>query len=170
MPLILFFVFESSDVSNPQNQEIILAMNKENRLPLALLLIRLSIFLVMFMWTLDKFVNPEHAGKVYEHFYFIPGLGSSAVAIIGGLELLVLIGFLVGFAKRFTYGAVLLLHAVSTFSSYAQYLKPFEPYHLLFFAAWPMLAACFTLYIMRDEDTKWSLCGKGGNRSEGESD
>jgi hypothetical protein len=46
---------------------------------------------------------------------------------------------------------VLLLHAVSTFSSYRQYLDPFN--NLLFFAAWPMLAACFTLYTLRDLDT-----------------
>ena len=37
------------------------------------------------------------------------------------------------------YGAVLALHAASTFSSY----RP----------AWPMLAACIALYMLRDFDT-----------------
>jgi putative oxidoreductase len=27
------------------------------------------------------------------------------------------------------------------------------------FAAWPMLAACLTLYLLRDEDTRWTLGG-----------
>jgi hypothetical protein len=35
-------------------------MNAENRLPLALLLLRLSVFVVMFVWTVDKFVEPQH--------------------------------------------------------------------------------------------------------------
>ena len=143
-------------------------MKKENRLPLTLLLIRLSIFLVMLVWTLDKVVNPGHSGKVFEHFYFIPGMGSTILSVVAGLELLLLLGFVIGFAKRFTYGAVLLFHAVSTFSSYAQYLDPFK--NLLFFAAWPMLAACFALYILRDEDTKWILCGKSGRVSGKNSD
>jgi hypothetical protein len=46
---------------------------------------------------------------------------------------------------------------VSTFSSYKQYLAPFEGPNLLFFAAWPMLAACFTLFLLRDQDKKWSV-------------
>ena len=124
-------------------------------MPLALLLIRLSVFLVMLMWTLDKVVNPDHAGRVYEKFYFIPGMGPTALSIVAGLELLLILGFVIGFAKRFTYGAVLLFHAVTTLSSYAQYLEPFK--NLLFFAAWPMLAACFALYLLRDEDTLWAL-------------
>lgn len=37
--------------------------------------------------------------------------------------------------------------------SYRQHLAPFG--HLLFFAAWPMLAACFALYALRDLDTLW---------------
>jgi hypothetical protein len=38
-----------------------------------------------------------------------------------------------------------------------QYLNPWEPNNLLFFAAWPMLAACFSLYLLRELDTKFTL-------------
>ncbi|MGR9052950.1 MAG: hypothetical protein ACU84J_09915 [Gammaproteobacteria bacterium] len=105
------------------------------------------------MWTLDKFVNPGHASKVYERFYSIAGLDGKIMAILGFLEMAVLAGFLLGFYKRFCYGAVLLFHAVSTLSSYHQYMAPFQGPNLLFFAAWPMLAACLMLYSMRHEDT-----------------
>jgi hypothetical protein len=50
---------------------------------------------------------------------------------------------------------VFVLHGISTLSSYRQYLDPFD--NLLFFAAWPMLAACFALYSLRDLDTRWTL-------------
>ena len=129
-------------------------MNVEKEaLQRSLFALRITVFLVMFMWTLDKFINPQHAAAVYEHFYFLGGLSSTIMAIIGGLEIIILLGFLFGICKQFTYGAVLLFHTVSTVSSYKQYLAPFQDYHLLFFAAWPMLAACFALYMLREHDT-----------------
>ncbi len=33
----------------------------QERIALSLLLMRLSVFLVMFVWTIDKFLTPEHA-------------------------------------------------------------------------------------------------------------
>lgn len=132
-------------------------MNDQSRLQISLLLLRLSIFLVMFMWTLDKFINPAHSAAVYDKFYFIAGLDSTIMMVIGILELILLLAFIVGFKKRITYGAVLLLHAISTFSSYNQYLDPYNGPNLLFFAAWPMLAACFALYLLRDSDRKWVI-------------
>jgi hypothetical protein len=127
-----------------------------SKLPVALLSIRVSVFVVMFMWTLDKFINPAHAASVYEYFYFLGDIGPDLMRAIGVVEMVILIGFVLGYQKRITYGVVLALHAVSTFSSYAQYLDPWAD-NLLFFAAWPMLAACFTLYRMRDQDTKFTL-------------
>ena len=128
-------------------------MESEKRVALSLLLLRVGVFIVMFVWTLDKFVKPEHAAKVYGKFYLIGGMSSSMLAVIGAVELLVIIGFLIGFQKKWTYGAVLILHAVSTLASYPQYFSPFK--HLLFFAAWPMLAACFALFYLRDMDRMW---------------
>lgn len=130
-------------------------MTSNERVRNALLSLRLSVFLVMLLWTLDKFVNPAHAAKVYENFYRIGGLGQLPLAAIGVAELGLLLLFVVGVRKRITYGLVLGLHAVSTLSSYRRYLDPLA--NLLFFAAWPMLAACFTLYVLRDLDSKWSL-------------
>lgn len=132
-------------------------MGAHDRTATSLLMLRLSVFLVMLVWTVDKFINPDHAARVYEHFYFIPGLGETTFMAIGVAELLLLAAFVVGWQKRWTYGAVLILHAVSTFSSYQQYLAPFDGTNLLFFAAWPMLAACFALYYLRDLDTRLNL-------------
>jgi putative oxidoreductase len=128
-------------------------VNKDQRIALSLLVLRLGVFLVMLMWTLDKLVKPDHAAQVYAHFYHIKGLSYAVSYLIGIGELLLILAFLVGFQKRFTYGAVLALHAVSTLGAYRQYFAPFS--NLLFFAAWPMLAACVTLYLLRDLDTWW---------------
>ena len=128
----------------------------DKKLQLSLLFLRLSVFLVMFMWTIDKFINPGHAAKVYEKFYFIAGLESVVMYVIGAIEITLLLLFVAGYKKKVTYGVVLALHAVSTLSSFKQYLAPFDGPNLLFFAAWPMLAACFALFIMRDQDKMWS--------------
>ena len=130
-------------------------MSAQSRIATALLSLRLSVFLVMLMWTLDKLVNPDHAARVYSTFYGIGGLGETAFLVIGFAELVMLTGFVLGYRKRLTYGGVFLFHAISTLASYEQYLDPFE--HLLFFAAWPMLAACFTLYTLRDLDTRLTI-------------
>lgn len=132
-------------------------MNDRDRIATALLTLRLGVFLVMLMWTLDKFVNPAYASRIFTNFYGLGGMASGALALVGGLELLLILAFVLGYRKRWTYGAVFVLHAISTVSSYRQYLDPFN--NLLFFAAWPMLAACYALYRLRDLDTRWTLGG-----------
>jgi len=125
------------------------------RIANALLLLRLGVFIVMLMWTLDKFVNPQHSAAVFENFYGLGGLGPTAFMVVGALQLVVVLAFVAGFMKRYSYGIVLVLHTISTLSSWQQYLNPFD--NLLFFAAWPMLAACIALYMLRDLDTRWTL-------------
>jgi putative oxidoreductase len=133
------------------------SLYNRNRVGVALLVLRVTVFLVMLIWTIDKFIRPTHAASVYEHFYFLRGIGPAIVYSIGVVELVILIGFVVGFAPRLNYGLVLLFHAVSTLSSFRQYFHPYQGANILFFAAWPMLGACFTLYYLRDLDTLWSI-------------
>jgi hypothetical protein len=109
----------------------------------------------MFVWTLDKFVNPGHSMRIFEGFYSIGGVPEMAVYIMGALQLLLVLAFVAGFAKRITYGAIFILHGGSTLSAFSQYMDAFS--HLLFFAAWPMWAACFALYLLRDADTRLTL-------------
>ncbi len=131
-------------------------MTDQDRIGWSLFSLRLGVFMVMAVWTLDKFFNVEHAARVYESFYLIPAsLAESLMLGIAVAELLLIVAFMAGFKKRITYGAVFLLHAVSTFSAWKMYIDPFE--NMLFWAAWPMLAACLALYLMRDMDKKLTV-------------
>ena len=125
-------------------------MSENQSLRISLLLLRLSVFLVMLMWTLDKIINPDHAASVFANFYGISNIGS-IMLLIALAELAIICLFVLGLFKRWSYGIVLILHAVSTFASFGKYLQPWDS--LLFFAAWPMLAACVALYLLRDSDT-----------------
>jgi putative oxidoreductase len=127
----------------------------ESKLQQALLALRLGVFTVMLVWTLDKFVNPAHAIGVFERFYLLAGLGEILLYAIAGAELVLIACFVAGLFKRWSYGLVLLLHAGSTLSAWQLYLDPFK--HLLFFAAWPMLAACWALYLLRDADVLFTV-------------
>jgi len=126
-------------------------------LEISLLLLRISVFAVMLMWTVDKFINPGHAAGIFESFYGIGGVGTILVWILGAIELIVLMAFVAGYARIWTYGFVMVVHGASTLSSFGQYLAPFEGPNLLFFAAWPMWAACIALFILRDRDRLLSV-------------
>lgn len=130
-------------------------MSTDKRIQTALFLLRLSVFIVMLVWTLDKFINPEHAARVFEHFYLLSNISPGVLKIVGGLELLIIFAFVAGYRKTLSYGFVLVLHAISTLSSYKMYLAAFD--NLLFFAAWPMLAACIALFYLRDLDTRFTV-------------
>ncbi|MBU2870096.1 hypothetical protein [Colwellia sp. E2M01] len=127
----------------------------QNRLQWSLFSLRLGVFIVMIMWTLDKFFNPGHSTKIFEKFYGIAGSSDMVAYILGALQLILVLAFLMGFKKRFSYGIIFIMHAMSTFSSYNQYLDGFN--NLLFFTAWPMLAACFALYLLREQDVKFTV-------------
>lgn len=124
-------------------------------LPLSLLLLRLGVGLVMIMWTIDKIINPGHADAVFSNFYGLDGLTSGAFVAIGLVQALVVAAFVAGAYRSISYALILLMHAVSTISSWKQYVDGFD--NLLFFAAWPMLAACIALFLLRKHDRLFSL-------------
>ncbi|MCC5857130.1 MAG: hypothetical protein JJT90_03175 [Ectothiorhodospiraceae bacterium] len=123
----------------------------EQRLRLGLFFMRVSVFLVMAMWSFNKLLAPEASAGIFERFYHIGGLGVASMYAIGLVQLAIEVLFLLGVARFWTYGFVLLTHGASTVSSWQQYLNPFD--HLLFLAAIPMLAACLALFLLRDQDT-----------------
>lgn len=127
------------------------------KLEWSLLGLRLGVFIVLLMWTLDKLVNPEHAAIVFKVFYSIPALSSGISYLIGGLQLVLILSFLIGFQKRWATLIILVMHLSSTLVSFGRYMDPWGPSNLLFFAAWPMLAAIVMLYLLREFDNKFSI-------------
>ena len=131
-----------------------------DRLPISLLLLRLSLGLVMMVWAFDKILNPSHGAAVFEGFYGLSGLGEPVITAIGVAQGLIVLAFLLGLARTWSYGAVLFMHAVTTLVSWSAYLQPLK--NILFFAAWPMLAGLIALFLLRDQDRLASLGGRSG--------
>jgi hypothetical protein len=131
----------------------------ERRLPVALLGLRLSLALVFAAWAADKFVNPDHGAAVFQGFYGLETVPPTLVYAAGTVQAILVAAFALGIAKTWSYGAVLIMHAVTTAVSWKAY---FGLENILFFSAWPMLAALFALWLLRDEDRLLTL---GGQRS-----
>lgn len=132
-------------------------MSERDRAALAILRFGLGVFLLL--WSIDKIVAPESTVAIFEHFYRT-SISATLAPMVGVAEGLLSLAILLGLWKTATYGLGLLLHAISTVSSYAQLLDPFGDNHL-FIAGIPVLAAFVALFLLRDHDTKWSLGGGG---------
>ena len=128
------------------------------RLPIALLALRLSLALVFAAWAADKFVNPEHGQAVFQGFYGLAAASPTLVYAAGAVQAVLVAAFALGIARTWSYGAVLIMHAVTTAVSWKAYLGLDN---ILFFSAWPMLAGLIALWLLRDEDQLLSASGRG---------
>ncbi|MGD9710774.1 MAG: hypothetical protein AB7V46_01760 [Thermomicrobiales bacterium] len=133
-------------------------MATDTRLEASLLLMRVAIAAFLLVWALDKVIAPEHARAVFSHFYFVPDAAPLILKAVGILQIGIVLAFGAGFARSWTYGAVLLMHAASTASTYAHLVAPWaEGSQLLFWAAVPVLAAVIALFLLRDRDRLLSI-------------
>lgn len=133
-------------------------MDDEKRLAICLLILRVSVFFEGLVWAINKIVRPDQALKMFSTFYHIYALPMSTYYIVGIVQVVVLLAFLIGFKKTISYALIALLQLAAALAPYNQYMHPFSGPNILFFAAWPTFAACLTLFIMREFDVMlvWS--------------
>jgi hypothetical protein len=81
------------------------SLTLQQKLQWPLFSLRFGVFIVMFVWTIDKFINPAHGSKIFQHFYGV-AVGESIVYVLGALQLVLMLAFLAGIKKRITYGLV----------------------------------------------------------------
>jgi len=128
------------------------AAPRDRTLEISLLLLRLSVGAFFLVWSVDKIVNPEHAQAVFERFYLTSISGELSIAA-GVLQSLVILAFMAGALKLLTYGALLLMHTVSTLSTWKHLIAPYAPdTSMLFWAAVPVVFALLALFLLRDRD------------------
>lgn len=135
---------------------------RRDRLRVALLVLRVGLGVFLLLWSIDKIAAPEQTAKIFAHFYKTP-LPAGVAPAVGVLEALLSLALLGGLWKTWTYGAALVLHSISTLSTWSRLLAPFGENHL-FIAALPVLAAFVALFLLRHEDTLLSLDGRAGAR------
>jgi putative oxidoreductase len=135
----------------------------ERKLALALAILRISLGGFLLLWALEKFVIPQATVAIWKSFY-LTAIGVSVPYVIGAFETLLALGIIIGFQRRITYGAGLIIHAVSVVSSWRQLIDPWglwlndRPQHL-FLAGVPVLAGFLVLYLLREAD-RWTVDGR----------
>lgn len=128
----------------------------KGNLRLSLFVVRLTVFAFFAIWAGEKFIKPESTVAIYSHFYLLEGLPVWGAYIVGAFQAAIVLAFLLGFAKFWSYGLLLVMHTLATLSTWQYLITPYEGGHHLFVAAIPTLGAIFILFLMREEDTLFS--------------
>jgi putative oxidoreductase len=133
-------------------------MDRDRKLELALFAIRVSVAIFLLIWAVDKIVNVKHAQGVYATFYGWNGASSTILAVIGSVQVVLISAFAVGLLKSWTYMAIMLMHAGGTIGGWSRMIPPYGPQSSqTFWAAVPVLAAIFALYLLRDRDRLFAV-------------
>lgn len=85
----------------------------EKRLGLCLFFCRLALFIVFFVWTLNKLIRPEFGAGIVAKHYLVPDVPAIAIFLFGILELVICFVFVLGFYKRLTRGFFLCISTAS---------------------------------------------------------
>ncbi|MBE9068172.1 DoxX protein [Leptolyngbya cf. ectocarpi LEGE 11479] len=126
-------------------------MGNRSSLQISLAIIRFSIGLFFGVWSIEKIIHPELTQQVFETFYKVQISISLSIGI-GIFQSLVILVFILGLLKTWSYGLLLGMHLVSTLSTYERLLNPYEPPNHLFWAGIPVLGAIIALFLLRDSD------------------
>lgn len=124
----------------------------DGQLAISLAILRLSTGAFFLVWALEKIIAPDIARRVFENFYF--SSPSDTMLIVAGLvQTAIVLAFMAGLFRFWTYGALLVMHTLSVTSTVPRLLDPYSPPNHLFWAAIPVLGLLVALFILRNRDT-----------------
>lgn len=125
-----------------------------SKLPSRLFILRAACAVFFLQWGVEKIVDPARTVRIIEYFY-VGTIPVEIVPALGVLQILLTFAFFAGFKQAFSYGAVLVLHAISVVATWRQLLFPFEEgtHNHVFLTAVPVLAGLWLLFSLREHDT-----------------
>jgi len=130
----------------------------DTRLPVALLILRLTLAIFLLVWVVEKFVAPDTTAAIGAKFYGLE-LTVTHIYAIGAVQAVMLLLFTIGAVPLLSYGFFVVIHAVSMAVSYESLLNPYVGPNHLFHAGIPALGALVALLMLRRWDTLVSVNG-----------
>ena len=127
------------------------------KLRIPLFVTRVLIALFLMPWVAMRFTASESARGIADKYYGFgdaPEIIFTLIAIGWGL---LLFAFVIGFARRVSYGLVLILHTIGTVRTVPYLIPGTENFNILFMAALPTVGAMWLLYLLRAQDTLLSV-------------
>jgi hypothetical protein len=134
-------------------------MLHDRTLGIALAVMRLATAAFFLVWSLEKILLPTKQQGIFETFY--GGAQPEAVIVaLGVAQTAIVLLFAAGLFRTLTYGALLLMHAVSTLSTAGRLIDPYEGVNHLFWAAVPVLGLLVALFLLRERESVLVLGSK----------
>lgn len=124
---------------------------------LSLALLRLTLGILLFWWGTDKIMDVDHAMAVSDRFYLgllsHPGL----LPVLGAVQMVLALVFLLGYKRRWVDPAVALVYLVTAVGVWRSLLDPFgyvlEGTNALFFPSAVVLAGSLVLLTSHAHET-----------------
>lgn len=123
----------------------------------ALAVMRYSLAAFLLIWVIEKFIKPETTVAIWKAFYLVETMPVAGSYVIGVIQAIALLGLVLGVAKTFTYGFWVVIHGIGTILTYQTLMNPYQGANHLFWAAVPVLGALVALFLLRKEDTLFTL-------------
>lgn len=118
----------------------------------ALLALRLTLGLFLLQWGIEKFVVPSNTTAIWGYFYGLSVPATLGYAF-GVAEIAVAVCLVLGLYRTVSYGAAMVLHAVTVVVSWRQLIDPWAGgANHLFVASVPVLGAFVALFLLRQWD------------------
>lgn len=147
-------------------------MRQERRIEIALLIIRVTAAIFLGLWATLKFYHPEWQRNIFEGAYNISffTVTDNLSYLIGSVQIIIVLAFVSGFMRTWTYGIVMLMSAAGVMGSLGSFININEAGELyaaytkypknLMLTSIPTLGALVGLFLMRDLDNLFSLSAK----------
>ena len=125
-------------------------MTNEKRLEIGLFVMRLSLGIFFIALIIQKFLAYRPTTGNFTGFYSIETSIFFYPVLFTAIALIII--FLSGLCKTFSYGIFLGLQLVFLGSMYNEMLQPQQPNYVLFWVSVPMIGALIALFLLRDKD------------------
>lgn len=112
------------------------------------------------MWASLKFYRPEWMVNVFRNVYGQAWVTQDLAFLVGGLQMAIVIAFLIGFARKYVYGFIVLMHATGVIGSYANLINFTKYPNNLLWTSVATLGALIALFLLRESDNLFSVSGR----------
>lgn len=124
----------------------------DKKISISLLIIRLSIAAFFGVWSSLKFYRPEWFENVTRNFYGLEFATSQIATIVGIIQIVIVLTFVLGFKRGLSYAALVLMQATGVLASIPNLMNFTQYPNNLMWAAVPALGAATALFVMREYD------------------
>ncbi|MEH6402598.1 MAG: hypothetical protein V7750_04450 [Sneathiella sp.] len=126
----------------------------------ALLILRLGLVWFLFVWAVNKIIEPGQYTRIWGYFHGVD-IGVTMPYVMGGLQILICLIAALGLWRRVSYGLLFLMHLVTVIVIFPSLIDPFSivdnfPVNRNNAIALTALSGFSALWLLRHRD-HWSL-------------